>query len=81
MNPFAGRLEVPLIHSLLIRATTLGSVHALQAVESQPMRVLHLRLPVEEWGLLELKALDEIAARGYEASLEPLQRWAAENLK
>jgi len=36
---------------------------------------LYLKMPVDDWGLLDFKQLDAIAARGYEASAERIREW------
>jgi len=36
---------------------------------------LYLKMPVDEWGLLEFEKLDAIAERGYSAAAEPLRAW------
>ncbi len=72
-NPLAERIPVPGILSVLGRTTEVGSIAALNRTKRQAD--LYLHLPLDQWGLLEFKALDAIAERGYQLSIEPLRSW------
>ncbi len=73
LNPFAETIPVPGILSLLSRVREVSSVAALKRTKSQAD--LYLKLPLEEWKLLEFEAMNAIAARGYDLTIEPLRAW------
>jgi predicted acylesterase/phospholipase RssA len=76
LNPFATRLDVPYISSVLMRSVVVGSLVRERDRRVAEQASLYLKMPVDAWGLLEFEKLDEIAARGYEASVEPVRTWA-----
>lgn len=79
LNPFGKPSEeIPSILSVLIRSATLASVYATNRLIAQNPPDLYLYLPVEAWGTLQFDAIDDIAARGYEAALPRLQTWLPE---
>jgi len=78
LNPFRKTVEIPSILSVLIRSATLASVYASNRLIEQNPPDLYLDLPVEAWGTLAFDAIDDIVARGYEASLPRLHTWLSE---
>jgi predicted acylesterase/phospholipase RssA/CRP-like cAMP-binding protein len=78
INPFASRLDVPYISSVLMRSVVVGSMVRERERRSAELASLYLRMPVEDWGLLEFDRLDAIARRGYEASAERVRAWWAQ---
>ncbi|MGH0028242.1 MAG: patatin-like phospholipase family protein, partial [Myxococcota bacterium] len=78
INPFAQRLDVPYISSVLMRTVVVGSLVRERERRASDLASLYLKMPVDEWGLLEFEKLDPIAARGYEASADRIRAWAAE---
>jgi len=76
LSPWASRRDLPSISSVLMRSVVVASLVREREREGSPDRPdLHLKLPVDEWGLLDFDRLEPIAKRGYEASTEPLRRW------
>ncbi len=75
LNPFKKTLGIPSIHNVLIRSATLASVYTRNRLMEQDPPDLYMQLPVEDWGTLAFDAIDDIVARGYEASLPRLQTW------
>jgi predicted acylesterase/phospholipase RssA/CRP-like cAMP-binding protein len=76
LNPFASSIDAPYISNVLMRSAVVASVVKERARESAEDASLYLKLPIEEWSLLEFEKLEAIAARGYEASREPVREWA-----
>jgi predicted acylesterase/phospholipase RssA/CRP-like cAMP-binding protein len=77
LNPFASSLEVPYISSLLMRTVVVASLMRQRERRIAETASLYLKMPVDDWGLLDFKQLDAIAARGYEASAERIREWWA----
>jgi len=75
LNPFTKTVEIPSIHNVLIRSATLASIYTRNRLMEQDPPDLYMQLPVEDWGTLAFDAIDDIVARGYEASLPRLQTW------
>ncbi|MEE2665165.1 MAG: patatin-like phospholipase family protein [Myxococcota bacterium] len=77
MNPFARSMEVPTIANVLMRTTLLGSSSA-QAANARDAD-LCLYPPVENAGLLEFQAFEDLAETGYRYAVEELQKWWPDN--
>jgi len=75
LNPFAAPLDVPYISHVLMRSVLVASLVRARSRRTAEAASLYLKMPVDEWGLLEFTALDAIAARGYEASAAPIRAW------
>jgi hypothetical protein len=77
IRPF-GREAIPVsVLHVLARSGVVASIAADRKHRSADTASLHLKVPVAEWGLLDFKALDAIAARGYESSRDAVLRWWA----
>jgi predicted acylesterase/phospholipase RssA len=74
LNPFRKTLEVPNILQILGRTTMLGSIHQLNLVRGQAD--YYLRVPVEQYGMLDFEAIDEIVEAGYRYAVEEIQQWS-----
>ncbi len=74
-NPWATKLNVPNLLSLLSRAVEVGTVYALKSQLKQKIADLYLRQPVEAFGLLDYGAIDDIAAIGYQHTQAELVHW------
>jgi hypothetical protein len=66
---------MPNIVTLLYRAGEVGSVHALKTQLGTRLADLYLRPPVERFGLLEWKALNQMIELGYHYAKEQLAQW------
>ncbi len=75
LNPFAQAASVPHILNLLTRATVVPSIHSRGQALENSMADLYLRIPVEDWKLLDFSALGEIAQRGFDASWKEIRAW------
>lgn len=65
--------NVPNILDLLMRTTMVGSIHKTNAVKIEAD--LYLQPPVDQFKLLDFKALDKIVAVGYEYAKKKLEGW------
>jgi NTE family protein/lysophospholipid hydrolase len=75
INPFAKRLNVPSILSILARTSLLGSLLKLNEVMRDVD--LYLNPPVSHFGILDNDALEEIAETGYRYAKERVAEWLA----
>ena len=75
LNPFASSVDAPYISNVLMRSAVVASIVKERSRESAQDASLYLKLPIEEWGLLEFEKLEAIARRGYEASRDPVRQW------
>lgn len=75
LNPWAEKGNMPNLLSLLYRAVEINTVHDLKHQLKQGITDLYLRQPVEQFGLLEYRALDEIAEIGYRHTQQVLAHW------
>lgn len=75
LNPFKKTVKIPSILNVLFRSATLASVYSSKRLLEQDPPDLYIQLPVGAWGTLAFDAVDDIAARGYEASFQILQTW------
>jgi predicted acylesterase/phospholipase RssA len=79
LNPFASPLDVPYISSVLMRSAVVASILRQRERRAAERASLYLKLPVDEWGLLEFEKLEPIAARGYEACAARVREWWADH--
>ncbi len=75
LNPWAEKLKMPNLLSLLYRAVEINTVHDLKNQIKQGIADLYLRQPVERFGLLDHAAINEIAEIGYHYTQQELARW------
>jgi len=75
LNPFKKTVDIPSILNVLIRSATLASVYNSNRLLELDPPDLYMHLPVQAWGTLAFDAIDDIVARGYEASFPRLQTW------
>lgn len=75
VTPWSVPGSMPNIVTLLYRAGEVGSVHALKTQLGTRLADLYLRPPVERFGLLEWKALNQIIELGYHYAKEQLAQW------
>jgi len=78
IHPRAPRAEVPTIMTLLTRSSLVASIHSARERRAAEAASLYLRVPVADLRLLAFERIDEIAARGYEATHERIRTWWAE---
>lgn len=73
LNPFASAPRLPNIAQILARAATLASIYHCES--ARRVADLYLQPPVERFGMLEWKALDDIAELGYRYAVEQIAEW------
>lgn len=73
MLPVGGSMNVPNILDVLLRATMVGSIHLTNAVKGAAD--LYLQPPLNQFKLLDFKAIDDIAEVGYTYTKERLEGW------
>ena len=78
INPFGSALDVPYMSSVLMRSVVVGSLLDQRERRGADLASLYLKMPVEEWGLLEFDKVDPVVARGYEASADSIRTWWSE---
>jgi predicted acylesterase/phospholipase RssA len=74
--PFGMRAEAPMIANVLTRSSMVASIHSARDRDAERAASLYLRLPVSDLKLLAFEQVDEIAARGYEASVDAIRAWS-----
>lgn len=75
LNPFAPQQNLPNLLALLYRTVEIGSVHEQKTRLKQGLADLYLRPPVEQFAMMEHKAIDAIAEVGYRYAREEIARW------
>ncbi len=78
LNPWSTQAKVPSLAAILQRSIEIPG----SAVERSVMEEfsgLYLKLPVQQFGLLDFKCLDQIANAGYEFARPRLERWLEAN--
>jgi NTE family protein/lysophospholipid hydrolase len=75
LNPFSSAPRLPNIAQILSRTATLASVYHRES--SRHLADLYLQPPVEQIGMLEWKALNNIAELGYRYAAEQIAAWQA----
>ncbi len=73
MNPFSSAPRLPNIAQILARTATLASIYHRES--SRHLADLYLQPPVEQIGMLEWKALRDIADLGYRYAVEQIAAW------
>jgi len=69
--PFKKAIKVPNLFSIWVRTVVVNSIS--KANEVKQDADLYLRPPIEDYGLLDFRAMDEIAETGYKYTLEKLE--------
>ncbi len=78
LNPLADTLALPGIIDVLLRTTEVGSVLSSRAMEQQADLVF--RPPVEDAGLLDFSACDQLIDAGYRQAVQVLEEGGLERL-
>jgi predicted acylesterase/phospholipase RssA/CRP-like cAMP-binding protein len=73
--PRPGRARPPTIMSVLTRSSFVASVYWARERHTAELASLYLRVPVADLRLLAFERIDDIAARGYEATIGPIRQW------
>jgi predicted acylesterase/phospholipase RssA len=73
--PHAGRARPPTIMSVLTRSTFVASVHWGRERRTAEQASLYLNIPLADLRLLAFERIDDIAARGHEATRELVRAW------
>jgi NTE family protein/lysophospholipid hydrolase len=76
INPFAERVSVPNIFSILTRATLLSTVSNTDMLKQHAD--LYLHPPTDEIGLFDWKSIDRVVEIGYRFAVEQLEQWKKE---
>jgi predicted acylesterase/phospholipase RssA len=77
LNPFASKVELPNIISILHRAAEVGSVYGRQRLIEQRLADIYLQPPVDEIDIADFAMVDKAAQIGYEGCKERLADWWA----
>ena len=75
LSPFGTPTELPSIAYLLTRSSVVASMIAARERHAAASASLYLRIPVADLRLLAFDKVEEIAARGYETTLEVIREW------
>ena len=73
INPFAPKLGMPNILSILMRSVMVASRDVLRAEEK--LTTLYLRPPVDKWNMLDFKSAAPIAEQGYRGTFAKIKAW------
>ncbi|HSD42105.1 MAG TPA: patatin-like phospholipase family protein [Burkholderiales bacterium] len=73
--PRPGRDRPPTIMSVLTRSSFVASVYWARERHTAEQASLYLRVPVADLRLLAFERIDDIAARGYDATREAIKVW------
>jgi predicted acylesterase/phospholipase RssA/CRP-like cAMP-binding protein len=73
--PRPGRARPPTIMSVLTRSSFVASVYWARERHTAEQASLYLRIPVADLRLLAFERIDDIAARGYDATREAIKAW------
>jgi predicted acylesterase/phospholipase RssA len=73
--PRPGRARPPTIMSVLTRSSFVASVYWARERHTAEQASLYLRVPVADLRLLAFERIDDIAARGYDATREAIRAW------
>ena len=77
MLPFRDALQLPTILDVLMGSTMLSSAsRAQQVLEEADLR---LELPIEEFGMLEFSAIEELLDIGHRYASQRIAHWLAED--
>ncbi|KAF9225342.1 patatin-domain-containing protein [Gyrodon lividus] len=78
-NPFSNARSIPAITEIQSRLAYVSSVRTLE--EAKVARgCLYMQMPVQEYGTLQFNKFDEIEQKGYQATIEILDRWEEEGM-
>jgi predicted acylesterase/phospholipase RssA len=77
MLPFTSRIDAPNIAALLMRTTEVSSTQ--KTNEAKRDADLCLRPPIDKYGVLEFRAIDQIVEVGYRYAQEKLEELRAGN--
>lgn len=77
IHPGAVRSEMPSIMSLLTRSALVASVYWTRERRAAEAASLYLRIPMADLRLLAFDRIDEIVARGYEATHDAIRAWSS----
>jgi lysophospholipid hydrolase len=75
LDPRSETIGIPTLSTVLMRSVLVASLAKERERQAALAASLYLKMPVDEFGLLDFEKLDPIALRGYEASLEPIRTW------
>jgi predicted acylesterase/phospholipase RssA len=73
LNPFSTRARIPHIIGILMRATELASVNA--QMHTAKEADVCISLPVQEFGLLNFRSVDQLIDIGYRHTAAQLEQW------
>jgi predicted acylesterase/phospholipase RssA len=73
VNPFAPKLGMPNILSILMRSVMVASKDVLRAEER--LTTLYLRPPVAKWNMLDFKSAEPLAEQGYRGTFDQIKAW------
>lgn len=73
LNPFKKSLQMPTITTLMSRVVTVNQSYKIQQIEKTAE--FYLKLPVEEFGMLDFTAIDQLAEMGYDYTRQQILRW------
>jgi predicted acylesterase/phospholipase RssA/CRP-like cAMP-binding protein len=73
LNPFAQTLRVPTMGQIMLRVAVLNDTQHVKT--SRDLADYYMRLAVEQYGMLEFHALEQIVVAGYESAQELLAVW------
>ena len=75
LNPFATKVELPNIVSIMHRAAELGSVYGRQRLIEQQLADLYMQPPVDQINIADFNKIEDTATIGYEFCKQPLADW------
>ncbi len=73
LNPFAERVSMPNIFSILTRATMLNTLSKTETIKRQTD--LYIHPPTEKIGIFDWKSIDRTVEIGYRCAVERLEEW------
>jgi predicted acylesterase/phospholipase RssA/CRP-like cAMP-binding protein len=74
-NRLAKRARPPTMMSVITRSSFVASIHWARERHTAEQASLYLRIPVADLKLLAFERIDDIAARGYDATREAVREW------
>ncbi len=77
INGQTARSELPSIMSLLTRSALVASVYWTRERRTADAASLYLRIPMADLRLLAFERIDEIVARGYDATCGAIRAWSS----
>lgn len=77
ISPFKKSIKIPTIFDILMRTTMLSSIHKMEEMKTDADLYLHPE--VDQFGLLEFRAIDEIVEIGYQHTKKKIEKWKSEN--